>query len=492
VSLRSISEEARRLGAKEDLTFRVIFEVEKAKRHRDLFAIGLESFYRRSSVMLERVRGQLEEPQPHEQLFYRVVRTKEEVYDIVNSSFHRTGQWYELPHGLELKTSWNLLWTWSRPQIDFGDLLLFQKVNHFLENKQLARKDLLKKNIEKVQRLGAKAKAFFDIIPETFLLPGQNIAFIKKFREQGLVDPLNYWILKPVGLSRGRGISLVNRLDEVVFAEPVVLQRYISNPLLLDGFKFDMRIYVLVTSISPLEAFLYREGFARLSTLPYSLSQELMDNKLVHLTNFSIQREQPLPGKQPLEEELGGSKVSLGMLAGKLRALGVSWEGVWRQIQAIVLKSLVACMGAIPANPNSFELFGYDIFLDEDQRCWLLEVNSSPSLEKEFTLDRVIKQQLVDDIVEVVAPLNYDRQRLLEVVHRRRREAEGLKSSISASNNSPQQLDADLAYILRGQRPRAYGEGVGNANFEMVAPSAMYERVLRVVQQYKVNPIVPS
>lgn len=107
---------------------------------------------------------------------------------------------------MELRVSWNLLWTWSKPQIDFSDLFFFQKVNHFIGNKQIARKDLLKKNIENVQKLGGKIKQFFDIIPETFLLPGENIAFIKKFREYGLKDPLNYWILKPVGLSRGRGI----------------------------------------------------------------------------------------------------------------------------------------------------------------------------------------------------------------------------------------------------------------------------------------------
>lgn len=48
-------------------------------------------------------------------LYFRVVKTKDEVYDIITRSFMRKTNWSELPHGLGLKTSWNLLWTWSKP-----------------------------------------------------------------------------------------------------------------------------------------------------------------------------------------------------------------------------------------------------------------------------------------------------------------------------------------------------------------------------------------
>jgi tubulin polyglutamylase TTLL5 len=72
--------------------------------------------------------------------------------------------------------------------------------------------------------------------------------------------------MKPSAKSRGRGISLINKASDVAYSTPVVLQRYIKNPLLVRGFKFDLRIYVLLTSVKPLEIFIYKEGFARFST----------------------------------------------------------------------------------------------------------------------------------------------------------------------------------------------------------------------------------
>lgn len=52
-----------------------------------------------------------------------------------------------MPHGLLLKNTWNILWTWSKPRLDIGKLLAWQKVNHFIGVKNIARKDNLKKHI---------------------------------------------------------------------------------------------------------------------------------------------------------------------------------------------------------------------------------------------------------------------------------------------------------------------------------------------------------
>lgn len=78
---------------------------------------------------------------------------------------------------------------------------------------------------------------------------------------------------------------------QVSYGDNVVIQKYVHNPMLLDGYKFDLRLYILVTSFHPLEAFIYKEGFARLATHKYSSNPEDVKNKFIHLTNSSIQKD---------------------------------------------------------------------------------------------------------------------------------------------------------------------------------------------------------
>lgn len=433
-----------------------------------------------ASKQIEKEVTQLIDVDRKSTLLYRVVQNREEVYDIVTKAFSRKTRWNEMPHGVSLKHSWNLLWTWSKPNIEFTRLLVWQKVNHFPGAKNIARKDYLKRHIERCQNLSHKASLEFDIIPLTFLLPNEYLELVDTFNKaEAAGEKFNYWIMKPCAKSRGRGISLFNSISSVAYGEPMIVQEYLKNPLLLGGYKFDMRIYVLVTSFNPLEAFIYKEGFARLSTVKFSLSAESLMNKFIHLTNSSIQ-EHSRAKKDTPDSQFSGTKISLEQLKNKLYSQGVEFSGIWTQIVEIVTKSLIACQLDIPYNPSCFELFGYDIMVDSHLKCWLVEVNSSPSLGILNLLDDIVKIRLMDDLIDLIDVMDFDRKRLEEVLKRRLNEIHRV-SSLSGSQ-ATKMLNKDLTYILNGQEPREYGEMPKFlGGFDRLAPTPYSDRIVKLV-----------
>lgn len=110
-------------------------------------------------------------------------------------------------------------------------------------------------------------KTAFDFLPDTYQIPDEFSEFYAHFQKLKQSDPKrNLWIVKPHNLSRGRGIYIVDDVSEVCLDEQAVISRYINNPLLINGHKFDLRIYVLVTSFDPLRVYVYKEGLARFAT----------------------------------------------------------------------------------------------------------------------------------------------------------------------------------------------------------------------------------
>ena len=80
------------------------------------------------------------------------------------------------------------------------------------------------------------------------------------------------FIAKPQTGSQGDSISLCKELRDLpydVTNKEVTVQLYLDKPLLLEGTKFDLRVYVVVTSIDPLQAYVCDEGLARFCTAKY-------------------------------------------------------------------------------------------------------------------------------------------------------------------------------------------------------------------------------
>ena len=94
-------------------------------------------------------------------------------------------------------------------------------------------------------------------------------AEINEFKTQFNGRKAKTFIVKPEALSQGKGIFLTRCFDDIEPTEHQVAQRYIHSPMLIDGLKFDLRIYVLLFGCDPLRIFVYHEGLCRLATEPY-------------------------------------------------------------------------------------------------------------------------------------------------------------------------------------------------------------------------------
>ena len=70
-----------------------------------------------------------------------------------------------------------------------------------------------------------------------------------------------------------------------------VVQRYLENPLLVGGRKFDLRVFMVVQCMKPYLV-LHQEGYARLSLNKYS-TENFAKDKITHLTNNSVQKNHP-------------------------------------------------------------------------------------------------------------------------------------------------------------------------------------------------------
>ncbi|KAF8566870.1 hypothetical protein P879_07794 [Paragonimus westermani] len=312
-------------------------------------------------------------------------------------------------HGFSETTNlfgkFNLLWTGCHLKPSQLRLLSeFHKVNHFPRSYELTRKDRLAKNVQRMQRL--KGLRYFDFVPASYILPEEFCELCS-----GYLQDKGPYIVKPIASSRGRGIYIVSHPEEIPYEEPVIVSRYISNPFLLDGFKFDVRLYAAVTSYEPLVVYLYEEGLVRFATVRYQYGVRHLKTQCMHLTNYSVNKKNfEFVQNDDANVEDFGNKWSLGALLRYLKSEGADVTGLMVRIEDIIVKSFLSVVGPIASACNMFhtsrsqcfELYGFDIIVDENFRPWLLEVNLSPSLACDSPLDFKIKSHMLTDLFNLV------------------------------------------------------------------------------------------
>ena len=283
----------------------------------------------------------------------------------------------------------------------------YQVISHFPNHYELTRKDMMVKNIKRyfkdLQKDGVQNVD--DYVPTTYLLPADYSLFVEEFRR----NPHTTWIMKPTSKARGIGIFLVNKLAQIKKwantrtisgpqSQNYIISRYIDNPLLIGGKKFDLRLYALVTSYRPLRVYIHDDGFARFTNSRYNNDLTDLDNMYVHLTNVAIQKH----GDEYNEKH--GNKWDTRNLRLYMEATvgHDSTRKLFDEIEYIIISSLKAVQNVIINDKHCFECYGYDIMIDDNLKPWLIEVNASPSLSATTHSDRIMKHGLINDTLSVV------------------------------------------------------------------------------------------
>ncbi len=140
------------------------------------------------------------------------------------------------------------------------------------------------RNVQKQRRKLGKE---FEICPLTYVFPEDYKRFLNDRETNNYKD---MYILKPTNSSCGRGIKVIGKKDPVSKRSGYLVSKYLAKPHLLRGFKYDLRIYVVVTCYEPLKAYIFKEGLVRLATVPYTTAKGSLKKRFVHLTNYSVNK----------------------------------------------------------------------------------------------------------------------------------------------------------------------------------------------------------
>ena len=215
----------------------------------------------------------------------------------------------------------------------------------------------------------------------------------------------NIWVMKPSNLSRGRGVIMCTTLEPVyqclnaTNSNGLVIQKYIENPSLILNRKYDIRQWVLVTSLEPLNIWMWDEPYLRFSAEDFTFDD--LNNQFAHLTNNSISK---YSKNFKTEKKIEGDMWSLEEFKKYLNEKYKKnlWPEIQKKIQNIVLLTLIAGKSEIQMRNNSFELFGYDVMFDDEMNIYLIEINASPAMDYSTKITERLVKEMIETLFQIV------------------------------------------------------------------------------------------
>lgn len=236
---------------------------------------------------------------------------------------------------------------------------------------------------------------------------------IKKFSPQYSIDGIqNTWIIKASGNARGSGIFLTDKLEEALDSgmknQARIIQKYIENPLVISDFpfkpmnnkKFDIRQWVLVSSMNPLVIYMFSSCYLRICSQDFDLKD--IKNQYSHLTNFSLNKGNFQNG---VEESICHVDILKQYLT---HVKNIDWDSqIKPKIVDIIIKTISSASDSIEHRPGCFDVYGFDLLLDEKCQPWLLEVNLSPACSERAPWLIEMLDEMGEHLLKCILPADY-------------------------------------------------------------------------------------
>ncbi|NWU85270.1 TTLL7 polyglutamylase, partial [Onychorhynchus coronatus] len=317
----------------------------------------------------------------------------------------------------------NLIWSDCAVQQEkIAELRNYQRINHFPGMGEICRKDFLARNMTKMIKSQPQEYSF---IPRTWIFPAEYTQFQNYVKELKKKRRQKTFIVKPANGAMGHGISLIRNGEKLQAQDHFIVQEYLDKPFLMEGYKFDLRVYILVTSCDPLKVFLYHDGLVRMGTEKYHPpSDSNLSQLYMHLTNYSVNKHNEHFERDETEDK--GSKRSIKWFTEFLETNNLDVSKFWSDISELVVKTLIVAEphvlhayrmcrpGQAPGSDSvCFEVLGFDILLDRKLKPWLLEINRAPSFGTDQKIDYDVKKGVLLNALQLLNIRTSDKRRNL-------------------------------------------------------------------------------
>uniref|UniRef100_A0A182NCV4 Uncharacterized protein n=1 Tax=Anopheles dirus TaxID=7168 RepID=A0A182NCV4_9DIPT len=284
---------------------------------------------------------------------------------------------------------WDLLWAHDYPfrKINLQRMKRHQLVNHFPGSGFITNKVDL--STTKMQ-----------YIPAAFKLPAETA----QFREFTAANPDMKFVQKH---NQHRHIQ-IKSVDEIDFSNnDTFIQEFIDDPLLVDGYKFDIGVYTVITSLDPLRVYIYKGDILfRYCPVPYyPFNASDVDKYIVgddYLPTWEV------PSLNQFYNKYGfGMRDSFDAY---IRSTGRNPSTIWEQVEdairLLILKkepSLTALLSRYANRRNFFEMMRFDLVVDNNLKVYLMEANMSPNLSSaHFKPNRLLYEQVIYNLFQLV------------------------------------------------------------------------------------------